>query len=281
MSTGRKSHLATARFSRRSGGPACRADAVHHTVGRGQSEESLFQRYQSHRDLMAREELVRRFLPLAQRLARRYDGGDEPLEDLVQVAGMALVKAIDRFDTKRGTPFVSYAVPTITGELKRHFRDCSWAVHVPRGMQERILHISHAMATLSGVLDRSPAAEQIAAATGLSTEDVLEGLEAARAYNHLSLNEPVPSEDGGGATYADVAGEIDPRFEIIEERLGLRRGFRALPQRERLILYLRFNDGLTQAEIGRRMGISQMHVSRLVRSALGRLDAVMRHGRPG
>jgi RNA polymerase sigma-B factor len=278
MSTERKSQLTTALFGQRSGEPTCRA---HHTIGRGQSEESLFQRYKSHHDLRARDELIRRFLPLARRLARSYDRGDEPLEDLVQVAGMALVKAVDRFDTERGTRFVSYAVPTITGELKRHFRDCSWAVHVPRGMQERILHISQAVTELSGELGRSPTAEQIAAATGLSSEAVLEGLEAARAYNHRSLDEPVPSEIAGDGTYADIAGEIDPHFEIVEERLGLRRGFRALPQRERLILYLRFGDGLTQAEIGRRMGISQMHVSRLLRHALGRLDAVARHGRPG
>jgi RNA polymerase sigma-B factor len=281
MSTGRKSQVATARFGQRSGEPACRAHAAHDAVGRGQSEKSLFQRYQSHHDLTARDELIRRFLPLAQRLARRYDGGDEPLEDLIQVAGMALVKAVDRFDPERGAPFVSYAVPTITGELKRHFRDRSWALHVPRGMQERILLISHAVAGLSGELGRSPAAEQIAAATGLSSEAVLEGLEAAGAYNHRSLDEPVPSEDAGGATYADMAGEVDPHFEIIEERLSLRRGFRALPQRERLLLYLRFNDGLTQAEIGRRMGISQMHVSRLLRRVLDRLDAVTRPGRPG
>jgi RNA polymerase sigma-B factor len=148
-------------------------------------------------------------------------------------------------------------------------------------MQERILHISKAAARLSGEHGRSPTAEQIAAATGLSSEAVLEGLEAARAYNHLSLDEPVPSKDVGVATYADMAGEVDPHFEIIEERLGLQRGFLALPQRERLILYLRFSDGLTQAEIGRRMGISQMHVSRLLRRALGRLDTVVRHGLPG
>jgi RNA polymerase sigma-B factor len=281
MSTGRNSHLTNGRFSRRSGESACRAYAAHDAVGTGQSEESLFQRYHSHHDLTAREELIRRFLPLARRLARRYDGGDEPFEDLFQVAGLALVKAVDRFDTERGTSFVSYAVPTITGELKRHFRDCSWAAHVPRSMQERILNIRHAIARLSGELGRSPAAEQIATATGLSIEAVLEGLEAARALNHLSLNEPVPSDHGGGATYADVAGEIDPRFEMIEERLSLRRGFRALPQRERLILYLRFNDGLTEAEIGRRMGISQMHISRLLRRALARLDALTRHARPG
>jgi RNA polymerase sigma-B factor len=281
MSTGRKSRLATARFGQRSGQPACRAHAAHDTVGRGQSEESLFQRYQSDHDLRARDELIRRFLPLARRLARRYDGADEPLEDLVQVAGMALVKAVDRFDTERGTPFVSYAVPTITGELKRHFRDCSWSVHVPRAMQERMLHISQAVTGLSGELGRSPTAEQIAAATGRSSEAVLEGLEAARAYNHRSLDEPVPSEDAGGTTYADIAGEVDPHFEIIEERLGLRRGFRALPQRERQILYLRFGDGLTQAEIGRRLGISQMHVSRLLHRALDRLHATARQGRPG
>ncbi|HEY7253607.1 MAG TPA: SigB/SigF/SigG family RNA polymerase sigma factor [Methylomirabilota bacterium] len=281
MSTGRKSQLATARFGQRPGEPACRAHAAPDPVGREQSEKSLFERYRSHHDLRARDELIRRFLPLAQRLARRYDGGDEPLEDLVQVAGMALVKAVDRFDTERGTPFVGYAVPTITGELKRHFRDCSWALHVPRGMQERILHISKAAARLSGEHGRSPTAEQIAAATGLSSEAVLEGLEAARAYNHLSLDEPVPSKDVGVATYADMAGEVDPHFEIIEERLGLQRGFLALPQRERLILYLRFSDGLTQAEIGRRMGISQMHVSRLLRRALGRLDTVVRRGLPG
>jgi len=280
MGTGSKSHRTTGRFSRRTDEPACRAHPVHRAAGRAQSEESLFHRYQSHDDLLARDELIRRFLPLAQRLARRYDGGGEPLEDLVQVAGLALVKAVDRFDAERGTPFVGYAVPTIIGELKRHFRDCSWAAHVPRGMQERILSIGHAVAGLSGELGRSPTTAQIAAETGLSSEKVLEGLEAATAYDALSLDAAVPSEDGGGVTYADTAGRADPRFETLDERMSLRRGFWALSEKERLIVYLRFVDGLTQAEIGERVGISQMHVSRLLRRALDRLHAVTRHTRP-
>ena len=246
----------------------------HRKPVRDESEERLFHRYRSQDDLVAREELFRRFQPLAQRLAKHYQGGGEPLEDLVQVAGMGLVKAIDRFDAERGTPFVGYAIPTITGELKRYFRDASWALHLPRGLQERVLQISKAVSTLSNELGSSPSPGQIAAHTGLPTEEVLQALEAATAHDALSLDAALPSDKGREVTYAETVGAIDPRFEIIEAKVGLRGGLRVLPEREQMILYLRFIDGLTQAEIGERIGISQMHVSRLLHRALDRLHTI-------
>jgi RNA polymerase sigma-B factor len=237
-------------------------------------EQLLFVRYRRDGDMAAREELVKRFLPLARRLARRYDRASEPLEDLVQVASVGLVKAIDRFEIGQGIGFSSYAVPTILGELKRHFRDSGWALHVPRGMQERVLKVNEAVEHLSGELGRSATPQQVADELRLPVEEVLEAMEAGAAYDTVSLDAPLRSSEDERTTIADSVGETDGRFELVEHSATLGRVLRAMPERERTILYLRFAEGLTQGEIAERIGISQMHVSRLIRRALERLRVV-------
>ncbi len=234
--------------------------------------ERLLRRYREG-DLAARDELVALLRPVAQRLAARYRHTTEPPEDLEQVACLGLLKAIDRFDPDVG-PFMRYAVPTILGELKRHFRDRGWALHVSRSLQERYLRVSDAIDELSGSLGRSPAPRDLAAATGLSLEEVLEALEAASAYAPAALDGPRTSVDGDEhGTLADTLGAEDARFEIVELGATLAPALRALPQRERTILQLRFVEDLTQSEIAERIGISQMHVSRLLRRSIDRLSA--------
>jgi RNA polymerase sigma-B factor len=232
----------------------------------------LFERYRAG-DTAAREEIVRRFLPLARQLARRYERPDEPLDDLVQVASMALVKAVDRFDPSHGTAFSSYAVPTILGELKRYFRDSSWAVHVPRGMQERALEVNRAVTELSRTLGRSPTPTELAEATGLTHEEVLEAMEAATAFDSVSLEAPGSESDPESPGFAGRIGIEDTGFELAEYAATLGPQLRALPERDRRVLYLRFVEDLTQSEIAERIGVSQMHVSRLIRHALEKLRA--------
>jgi RNA polymerase sigma-B factor len=244
------------------------------TLADRNEEHLLFVRYQRDGDMAAREDLVRRYLPLARRLARRYERGSEPFDDLVQVASVGLVKAIDRYETDHGANFSSYAVPTILGELKRHFRDSGWALHVPRGMQERVLEINEAVEHLSGELGHSPNPGQVAEKLNMPVEEVLEAMEAGAAYDTVSLDAPLRSSDDESTTYADSVGEADGRFDLVEHSATLGRAMQALPERERMILYLRFAEGLTQVEIAERIGISQMHVSRLIRRALGRLRVV-------
>ena len=231
-------------------------------------------RYHQQGDTAARDELVERFLPLARQLARRYQRGNEPLDDLIQVASIGLVKAVDRYDPARGTAFSSYAVPTILGELKRYFRDSGWAVHVPRGMQERVMTVNQAISKLSREFGRSPTAGEIAAEINEDPELVLEALEAAIAYDAVSLDTPRTSEEEDGDTYADTVGVIDERFELVEYQSAIGPTMRALPARDRLVLKLRFEEDLTQLEIAQRIGVSQMHVSRLIRRALKRLRTV-------
>jgi len=229
-------------------------------------------------DQLAREQLVQRFLPLARQLARRYQRQNEPLDDLMQVASMGLVKAIDRFDPARGTAFSTYAVPTILGELKRYFRDSGWAVHVPRGMQERVMKLDQASQELHRKLGRSPSATELADELGLTSEEVLEAMEAASAYDAISLEEQRGSEsrDSQEPTYADSLGTDEERYELVEYGATIAPTMKALSERERLILHLRFVEDLTQSEIADRIGVSQMHVSRLIRRALARLRAVAR-----
>jgi RNA polymerase sigma-B factor len=241
---------------------------------RAREDKRLLRRYHEAGEVAARDELVSRFLPLARQLARRYQRGNEPLDDLVQVASIGLVKAVDRFDPERGTAFSSYAVPTILGELKRYFRDSGWAVHVPRGMQERVMTVNQAIGRLSRTLGRSPTASEISDETGLEPELVLEALEAGIAYDAVSLDTPRTSEEEDGDTYADTMGAIDERFELIEYTSAIGPTIRALPPRDRLVLKLRFEEDLTQLEIAERIGVSQMHVSRLIRRALKRLRTV-------
>jgi RNA polymerase sigma-B factor len=235
------------------------------------NDRLLFARYQYDGDLHARRALIERYLPLARSLARRYDRRSESFDDLVQVASLGLVKAIDRFDPERGLAFSTYAVPTMLGELRRYFRDSRWALHVPREMQERVLKVNAAVERLSGELGVSPSPGQIADELNLPVEKVLEAIEANAAYDTASLDTPVRSGDDDGQTVASTVGETDERFELIEDRASIAPALRLLPERERLILHLRFVEDLTQIEIAERMGVSQMHVSRLIRRALERV----------
>jgi RNA polymerase sigma-B factor len=243
---------------------------------RRRRDQQLLLRYHRERDLDAREELVLRFMPLARQLAARYRGAGEAQEDLVQVACLGLLKAVDRYEPGRGSPFTKYAVPTMLGELKRHFRDKGWTVHVPRSTQELVLKVSDAMGTLPAKLGRSPTPRDVATAIGAPVEEVLEAMEAATAYDATSLDAPRASgeDDDGSWTLGEAIAEEEAGYELVEIGETLRGTLRALPDRERLILKLRFEQDLTQAEIAERVGVSQMHVSRLLRRALDRLAAV-------
>jgi RNA polymerase sigma-B factor len=221
---------------------------------------------------------VERFLPLARQLARRYQRVNEPMDDLVQVASMGLVKAVDRFDLDRGVAFSSYAVPTILGELKRYFRDAGWAVHVPRGVQERAMQVDRAVKELSVNLGRSPAVDEVAEQIGASVEEVLEAMEAGLAYEAVSLDAHRAGADGEGNTFADSLGEEDDRFEIVEYGATIAPTLNALPKRDQLVLHLRFAEDMTQSQIAERIGVSQMQVSRLIRRALTRLRTVAEAG---
>ncbi len=212
-----------------------------------------------------------RLLPLARRMARRYRRSDEPLDDLIQVATLGLIKAIDRFDPARETAFSSYAVPTMLGELKRYFRDNGWAVHVPRGMQERVMQVDSAMKELSRKMGRSPSAAEVAAHLNTSTELVLDAMEAAGAYDAVSLDSYRFGDEGDGETYAESIGVEDGRYELVEYGATIAPTLAALPARDRIVLHLRFVEDLTQAEIAERVGVSQMHVSRLIRQSVARL----------
>jgi RNA polymerase sigma-B factor len=238
-------------------------------------EERLFERYHRTGDPTARDELIRRCLPLARSLAGRYARAGESLEDLVQVANVGLIKAVDRFDPTRGIAFSSFAVPSILGELKRHFRDHGWAARVPRPLQERVLKVNTCSERLSSRLGRSPKPREVAAETGMSLDEVLEAIEAGTAFDSMSLDAPVSrGEEDDGATYADSVGTVDERLELVEYRSVVAATIRALPTREREVLVLRFAEDMTQSEIASRVGISQMHVSRLIRRSLERLQAV-------
>ena len=241
------------------------------TEDRVRDERALLERYHRGGDVEARTALVERFLPLARQLARRYQRADEPLDDLVQVASVGLIKAIDRFDPERQTAFSSFAVPTILGELKRYFRDTGWAVRVPRDLQELAVRVDRTMTTLSTDLGRAPTPAELADAVGASLEEVLEALEAAGAYQAVSLDRPRLDRDEAAETFAETLGDDDPGFEIAEHGATIAGLMHVLPPRERHVLRLRFVEDLTQSEIGERIGVSQMHVSRLIRQALGRL----------
>lgn len=233
----------------------------------------LFARARFSADMRARETLIRRYLPLARRLARRYQHTDEPLEDLVQVASIGLLKAIDRFDCAREVMFSSYAVPTILGELKRHFRDRTWSVRVPRDLQELALRVDQAVAKLSIGSRRAPSVGEIARVVDASEQQVLDALEAMGAYRAGSLDAPRSTREEEAETIADSLGTEDSGFERAEERATLQPLFERISERERVVLELRFGEDLTQAEIGERIGVSQMQVSRLIRQALTRLRA--------
>ena len=217
-----------------------------------------------------RDDLVVRHLPLVRSLARRYAHRGVPLDDLIQVGSVGLIKAVDRFDPSRGTALAGFATPTILGEIRRHFRDTTWAVHVPRGITENRARVVHAADELAVRDGHSPSVKEIADEAGLSTEDTLDALAAGAARHPASLSEPQPDADGDAVV---VPGECDPGYAAAEARADLADGLAALPSRERVIMHLRFEEDLTQSEIADRVGISQMHVSRLIRAALRTLRA--------
>jgi len=217
-----------------------------------------------------RERLVDQHIGLVEFLARRFRNRGEPVEDLIQVGTIGLLKAIDRFDLDREVEFSTYATPTIVGELKRHFRDKGWAVRVPRRLQELHLELTKTVGNLAHDLGRSPTIEEIAKAAGISEEEVLEGLEIAQAYNFTSLDAPIDSQEGS-TSFAEQLGAEDEQLENLEYRASLAPEMAKLPEREQKIVYLRFYKGLTQSEIATRLGISQMHVSRLLTRTLAQL----------
>ncbi len=224
-------------------------------------------------DPRAREELIERFLPLARSIARRYEHSAEPLDDLLQIASLGLIKAIDRYDPSKGCAFSSYAVPTIGGELKRHFRDRTWNVRPPRELQELTLRVERASAELTQQLDRAPTVAELAAATDSSDERILEALQAQRSRGAVSLQATSGPEDDHAALQDRLGGE-DDGFDLAETRADMAGLLNILPPRSRLVLRLRFDRDLTQAEIGEFLGISQMQVSRIIRSAVEQLRHV-------
>jgi RNA polymerase sigma-B factor len=236
-------------------------------------ETQLFRRYCSTRDPSLREELVRTYLPLARTIARRYESRRVPLEDLVQVAAIGLMKAIDRYEPERGIAFSSYAVPTMVGEVQRHFRDHTWGVRPPRELQERAQRVLRASGELGSELGRPPTARELATRLRLSLEQVVDALQACDARDLTSLDRPRTTADDAGATVGDTIGGEDPGYARAEHRATAERLMVVLDARDREILRLRFHEDLTQAEIGERVGCSQMHVSRLVRRALATLAA--------
>jgi RNA polymerase sigma-B factor len=222
-------------------------------------------------DQAARAALVERFLPLARQLARRYQRGGELLDDLNQVASLGLLKAIDRFDPARTTAFSSFAVPTILGELKRHFRDKGWSVRVPRDLQELAVKLDPTSEQLLRELGRAPTLAEVAKRLDTTIELVLEAREAAAAYRAVSLDRPRDDDDEGADALGQAVGVDDPGFGVAEDAATVERLMRVLSDREREVLRLRFVEDLTQAEIGTRVGVSQMHVSRILRQAIARL----------
>jgi RNA polymerase sigma-B factor len=219
----------------------------------------------------ARDELARRFLPLARQLAARYSNPNEPLDDLVQVASLGLLRAIDRYSPERGTPFRAFAVPTILGELKRHFRDTGWSVHVPRDAKDLALRVDRASRELTDRLGRSPQVDELAQFLELSVEQVVDALEAVNAHFGVSLDAPAAGSDFDAVPLVEVLGSEDGRLALADTALDLAAGIRRLPSLERRALSLRFGEDLNQIEIAERLGCSQMQVSRLLARATQRL----------
>ena len=230
----------------------------------------LFAELAAKGDSAVRDELVRMHLPLVEYLARRFRNRGEPLEDLVQVATIGLIKSIDRFDLERGVEFSTYATPTIVGEIKRHFRDKGWAIRVPRRLQELKLTLTKATSELSQTLGRSPTVAELAAHLGLQEEEILEGLESANAYSAVSLDATDSGDDDAPAV-SDSLGMVDEALEGVEYRESLKPLLDKLPPREKKILVLRFFGNMTQSQIAAELGISQMHVSRLLARTLAQL----------
>jgi RNA polymerase sigma-B factor len=236
-------------------------------------ERALFSAWRGG-DSRAREALVHRFMPLARALARRYDHASEPFDDLLQVAHVGLLKALDRFDPALGFPFQSFAIPTILGEVRRYFRDAGWSVHVSRSSQERALKLRTAQAQLAGRWGRAPTVSELAEYLELDAEEIVEALQVVQAYEATSLDAPQPGATEDPLQYADAIGRVDERYELIELDATLIAVLGQIPARERSILHMRFVEDLTQTEIAERVGVSQMQVSRLLRQTLTRLRAL-------
>jgi RNA polymerase sigma-B factor len=234
-------------------------------------DKILLRRYHEQGDLQAREQLIEQYMSLVRSLARRYSYRGEQLDDLVQIGAIGLIKAIDRFDVDRGVELTTYATPNIIGEIKRHFRDKGWAVRVPRGLQELNVQLSRLMETLTVELGRSPTIPELAQAAGAQEEEVLEALESGRAYSSLSLSQGSGGDGDDDLDPMESLGSEEHQYEVSEDRAVLAPGFKVLDDRERMILQLRFFDGLTQSQIAQQVGISQMHVSRLIRRSLEKI----------
>jgi RNA polymerase sigma-B factor len=234
------------------------------------AEAMLWRRLRDQSDPAAREELVRRYLPFAKNLALRYRGASESFDDLLQVANLGLVNAVDRFDPARGTPFAAFASPTILGELKRHFRDRVWTVRVPRGLHDRMAEVEKATTALTVELQRSPSVSEIAAKLEIEPAEVLEVLEANHNRRPLSLDRPVGGEDDESPA-SEWVGDEDEGYELVDDKLALEGVLPQLDDRERLILRLRFVEDMTQSQIAEQIGHSQMHVSRILRRTLERI----------
>jgi RNA polymerase sigma-B factor len=234
-------------------------------------DKQLLRRYHQDGDLQAREQLIERYMSLVRSLARRYAYRGEQLDDLVQIGAIGLIKAIDRFNLERGVELTTYATPNIIGEIKRHFRDKGWSVRVPRGLQELNVQVSKLVEHLTVQHGRSPTIAELAEAAGVEEEDVLEALESGRAYSSVSLSSAGATDEEGEVDPLESLGSEDHEYEVSEDRAVLAPGFKVLDERERRILHLRFFSGLTQSEIAEQIGISQMHVSRLIRRSLEKI----------
>jgi RNA polymerase sigma-B factor len=242
----------------------------------GRTDAQLLEAYAETRDPRLREALVERFLPLARSIAKRYRKAEEPFDDLLQVASLGLLKAVDRFDPERGIAFSSFAVPTIVGELRRHFRDRCWMVRPPRELQERTLEVDKVRGELTTRLGRSPSVREIGQALELDDEQVLEALQAQQGMRATSLDAPRPGVDDPDATLGDATGMVDEGLHLAEHRATISQLFARLDDRERRVLRLRFEEDMTQEQIGKLVGVSQMQVSRIIRGAVAKLSAAPR-----
>jgi RNA polymerase sigma-B factor len=237
----------------------------------------LFRAYCQTRDPKLREELVVAHLNLARYLAVRFANRGEQLDDLIQVATLGLIKSIDRFDAERGVEFTTYATPTIIGEIKRHFRDKGWAIRVPRRLQELNMAVNRELESAAVQLGHAPTVKELAERLGAGEEEIIEAQELGQMYNLLSLDSELSTtSDSGATTLSDYLGEDDPRLRLLEERSNLEAALAILDRRERIILYLRFFEGMPQADVAKRLGVSQMHVSRLQQRALAKLRAQLK-----
>lgn len=233
-----------------------------------ENDTALLRRYHEQGDLQAREQLIGQYMALVRSLARHYSYRGEQFDDLVQIGSIGLIKAIDRFDVDRGVELTTYATPTIVGEIKRHFRDRSWTMRVPRALQELNARVSLLVEELTAQYGRSPTVPELAVACAVSAEEIVEAIELSRAYFLVSLSAGAVGEDGELIDPLESLGDVDPEYVLLEHRVVLEPGLDVLDERERRILHLRFFEGLSQAQIAERVGISQMHVSRLIRRAL-------------